>query len=611
MRLINASTFEVEEFLPSSLPEYVILSHTWGAEEVTLQDVQSGEALRKNGYAKITGCCKKAAADGFNYCWIDTCCIDKTSSAELSEAINSITNVIEFYNAFWVDLGTRLSLHKHLKTITGIDDLEFSGSDTSYYTVAERMSWAAGRRTSRLEDTAYCLMGIFSVNMPLLYGEGARAFGRLQEEILRNEEDYTMFAWTMFAWTRPETKFSGVLASSPDDFSSFDPKWASDFEQPIGFPENWSFKHLLNNTSIFLESSDFHPPILTSRGLRITLPIFELENGHCYACLTTSHRIEIGQNLLCIKLSVLEPDKDVYIRRYSMALILLPMTATKRFKFASIYVRTRDPESTNLHGPLLGGGPPLLLVRIDPALSVHLVRVASGLVSLHHVLQKHFGEDVYPSILPNLNIISPNWEVYEKPLRGPMQLKYVAEVFHRRRETHIDVAAESANTYFIAFHRRHGSIGFHFNDGFDIAFWVKIKIDANYSKLVCSIKPTNTQDLGKGVDSERSVTFDRANLRFWRHPASEGQPHVGSYVDIKASIRPRPLVPDNGCTGQFVLTLTREHGSTPEEMGQSGASIYRRLRSKHVLPTAILLIGVEQSSGKHDTEHIYARSDMC
>ncbi|CAN9229026.1 unnamed protein product [Alternaria alternata] len=80
----------VEEFLQSQVPDYVILSHTWGSEEITLQDILSNVAPSKKGFAKLIGCCKRAKDDGFTYCWIDTCCIDKTSSAELSEAINSM-----------------------------------------------------------------------------------------------------------------------------------------------------------------------------------------------------------------------------------------------------------------------------------------------------------------------------------------------------------------------------------------------------------------------------------------------------------------------------------------------------------------------------------------
>jgi hypothetical protein len=77
MRLLNTSTLVVDEFF-SNPPEYVILSHTWGEEEVTLQDMMSGCTVEKRGWAKISGCCKKALADGFSYCWIDTCCTIQT-----------------------------------------------------------------------------------------------------------------------------------------------------------------------------------------------------------------------------------------------------------------------------------------------------------------------------------------------------------------------------------------------------------------------------------------------------------------------------------------------------------------------------------------------------
>ena len=63
-------------------------------------------------------------------------------------------------------------------------------------TAAQKMSWTASRKTTRVEDRAYCLLGIFDVNMPLLYGEGMRAFARLQEEITRTETNLSIFAWS-------------------------------------------------------------------------------------------------------------------------------------------------------------------------------------------------------------------------------------------------------------------------------------------------------------------------------------------------------------------------------------------------------------------------------
>jgi hypothetical protein len=92
MRLLNSQTSELKEFV-SSIPPYAILSHTWGEDEVSLQDLKgriSGSAKSKAGYEKIEERCKLASADGLKYAWIDTCCINKTSSSELSEAINSM-----------------------------------------------------------------------------------------------------------------------------------------------------------------------------------------------------------------------------------------------------------------------------------------------------------------------------------------------------------------------------------------------------------------------------------------------------------------------------------------------------------------------------------------
>jgi hypothetical protein len=90
MRLINLKTLVVKEFIESDCPPYVILSHTWGADEVSLQMLQTGGVEALAGYEKIKSFCRQGAANGFEWGWVDTCCIDKTSSAELSEAINSM-----------------------------------------------------------------------------------------------------------------------------------------------------------------------------------------------------------------------------------------------------------------------------------------------------------------------------------------------------------------------------------------------------------------------------------------------------------------------------------------------------------------------------------------
>lgn len=89
MRLLNVYTKQLEEF-PDNVPKYAILSHTWGQDEVVFQDLSNPSHKQKSGYAKIEGCCRQAIDDRYNYVWVDTCCIDKSSSTELSEAINSM-----------------------------------------------------------------------------------------------------------------------------------------------------------------------------------------------------------------------------------------------------------------------------------------------------------------------------------------------------------------------------------------------------------------------------------------------------------------------------------------------------------------------------------------
>lgn len=97
MRLISAKRYtkdgkiRFKEFYQNNIPSYAILSHTWeDGEEVTFEDCKSSAVKDKKGYKKIQHTCRLAIADGIEYVWIDTCCIDKSSSAELTEAINSM-----------------------------------------------------------------------------------------------------------------------------------------------------------------------------------------------------------------------------------------------------------------------------------------------------------------------------------------------------------------------------------------------------------------------------------------------------------------------------------------------------------------------------------------
>jgi Heterokaryon incompatibility protein (HET) len=264
MRLLNVSTFQLEESPANRIPPYAILSHTWGDDEVLFADMQKGSTEHRAGYKKLRYSCTQAAADGLGYVWLDTCCIDKSSSAELSEAINSMyrwyqkaeicyayladvsadvdaetttstfadsrwfrrgwclqeliapPNLV-FFSADWVEVGNKSILHDILSDITGIDAGILTGvKDLESASVARRMSWASCRDTTRVEDIAYCLMGLFGVNMPMLYGEGEKAFLRLQEEIMKHSDDQSLFAWLDPA-ASPDS-YHGLLAKSPADF---------------------------------------------------------------------------------------------------------------------------------------------------------------------------------------------------------------------------------------------------------------------------------------------------------------------------------------------------------------------------------------------------------
>ncbi|KAJ9129985.1 HET-domain-containing protein [Coniochaeta hoffmannii] len=233
MRLFHARSLKFQDFNESSLPPYAILSHTWDApEEVTLQDMTSPYLPSKKGYAKITETCRLALGHSLEYVWIDTCCIDKTSSAELTESINSMFRWyqkartlqemlapldLQFYNSRWALIGTKEELGKELSKITRIPiEAITAARSLRSFSAAARMSWASERVTTREEDIAYCLLGLFDVHMPLVYGEGNKAFYRLQEEIIKKTFDPSLFAWQPDDETAQT--YLSVLATSPADF---------------------------------------------------------------------------------------------------------------------------------------------------------------------------------------------------------------------------------------------------------------------------------------------------------------------------------------------------------------------------------------------------------
>lgn len=330
MRLLNTSTLGLEDF-PNHVPRYAILSHRWRDNEVTFKDVKLRRHRRLPAFDKVAQCCDLAASRSLPYLWVDTCCIDKSSSAELTEAINSMFHWyrksdecyvylhdvdlrlvgasvetiwkaiqasvvftrgwtlqeliaperVHFFDTSWIELGTKSneSLGPLLERITGIDlALLCSRKDLSHYSIAQRLSWAATRRASRVEDEAYCLLGILGVHMPMLYGEGNHAFRRLQEEVIKQSDDQTIFAW------RDQRELKSVLAPSPS-----------------------CFKDLRNAIRVYPTSDDRSGYTLANSGLSIqvmlipwSMNVFLLPLG-CGYMRSSGDRASIrGYNRVCI-----------------------------------------------------------------------------------------------------------------------------------------------------------------------------------------------------------------------------------------------------------------------------------------------------------------------
>ena len=257
MRLLElepSGGFSLTEFHGDGIPQYAILSHTWiHGEEFTFNDLMTGTGKDKSGYAKIQFCRDQAEKDELKYFWVDTCCIDKSSSAELTTAINSmfrwyqdaakcyvyLSDVkfkeipweagfrrsrwfsrgwtlqellapakVEFFSSDRERLGDKKSLEREIHDITGIAIEALRGKELSEFSITERLGWAANRKTTVEEDEAYCLLGIFNIYMPLIYGEGRNAYIRLRRKLDKSskrtheeafeEEEAPLGMWNRF-----------------------------------------------------------------------------------------------------------------------------------------------------------------------------------------------------------------------------------------------------------------------------------------------------------------------------------------------------------------------------------------------------------------------------
>ncbi len=243
MRLLHIGErgeLSLTDDLLDNVPPYTILSHTWGADydEVTFDDMKHGHGKNKAGYAKLHFCQERTRKEGVEYCWVDTCCIDKANHVELSTAITSmywwyrdakkcyvyLSDVlahkrdicgqgqqmwesafrtsqwfkrgwtlqellapasVEFFSREGELLGNKGTLEGLIYNITQIPTAALRSAPLTDFSFEERWRWVVGRQTKKIEDKAYCLLGIFDVSMSLRYGQGEKEFQRLKDKVYK------------------------------------------------------------------------------------------------------------------------------------------------------------------------------------------------------------------------------------------------------------------------------------------------------------------------------------------------------------------------------------------------------------------------------------------
>jgi len=323
-------------------PQYAILSHRWSNEEVSFQEFTSQTEMirRKDGFAKILNACNQAASDGYEYIWIDTCCIDKTNLVELTEAINSMYRWYEnsnqcyaylfdvfgqkagqfddrsfaasewfwrgwtlqeliapprltFYDKNWEKLGDKSMFSHQISEITGIPLEVIQGEQAvRALTVAQRMSWMALRSTERIEDLAYCLLGLFEISMPMIYGEGEKAFERLQLEIMNQSTDQTLFAWSH----NNDFPCRGLLARHPIQFENC---------RNVTLFNDWKHQSVFERTN---------------KGIRVTMPLIRYGYLRAYdppmrcSAILPCYKKSSADLPLAIPLVRAHPSEQIYVR---------------------------------------------------------------------------------------------------------------------------------------------------------------------------------------------------------------------------------------------------------------------------------------------------------
>jgi len=225
----------------------------------------------------------------------------RLSCLELTQPPRTLQELIApqkvwFYDQTWTECGTKISQKSLVSEITGIQQeiLEGSTAELSKYSIAQKMCWASRRTTTRQEDMAYSLLGIFDINMSLIYGEGGQnAFIRLQEQIMQDSDDQSIFAWESGLHA---TIGTGLLADSPALFKN---------SGQIVALRNWH---------------QGEPFQMTNRGLRLYLPLLDSRDNRerdeqlFQGALACQHKQRNG-TVLGILLGKILDSGDQYVRK--------------------------------------------------------------------------------------------------------------------------------------------------------------------------------------------------------------------------------------------------------------------------------------------------------
>lgn len=277
MKLLHIKTCQVVEVPDSQLPTYAVLSHTWSNQDILASNCRADDLRRLEVHERTIRACQSAAHRGITHLWVDCLCIDSSSSADLDEAVNGslrrlkkssvclaylddlpadgppldesiwrrcrywkrawtlqeliVPTKVEFFDKQWNYRGSKASsdLLPLLSSITGVPrSVLLDGNTLSGISLAVRISWSAGRSTRREEDAVYSLAAITGASMLVRYGEVERAFLQLQEEILNDTKDGSIFAWRSVN----NQDIRELLARSPSEFHHFATEPESAYQKP-------------------------------------------------------------------------------------------------------------------------------------------------------------------------------------------------------------------------------------------------------------------------------------------------------------------------------------------------------------------------------------------